>query len=141
MGIWQNVSTGNTTIWLMNGLTPKPGGTAVIMAGSTHWAVTQTADLDGDLKADLIWRNFSTGATAAWLMNGLASTATAQVLNAASGWSVKRVQDLDGDGKADLVWEHTDGSVAVWLMDGTAMVSGQGVIGPATGWSVSAVSP
>ena len=29
-------------------------------------------DLDGDGKSDLVWRNMSTGATRAWLMNGVA---------------------------------------------------------------------
>ena len=70
--LWRNASTGDTAIWLMDGLSVKPGGAAVILSGALGWTVTNVRDLDGDLKADLIWRS-STGATAAWLMDGVSA--------------------------------------------------------------------
>jgi hypothetical protein len=86
-------------------------------------------DLDGDDKADIVYRNTTTGDVAASLMNGL----TLQVGGSAiitSGvpleWVIKNVADLDGDGKADLVYRNTKtGDVAASLMDGlTASESG-----------------
>src|SRR5436190_37063 len=78
-------------------------------------------DVDGDGKADLVWRNTQTGDLAVWLMNG---AAVRQGPVVAPGvpltWQVAHIGDLDGDGKADLVWRNTQtGDVAVWLMNGT----------------------
>jgi hypothetical protein len=77
-------------------------------------------DLDGDGKADLVWRETNTGDVGAWLMNGL-STATTGVIAGAvpAAWVIADVGDLDGDGKADLVWRETNtGDVGAWLMNG-----------------------
>ena len=35
------------------------------------WQVVGLGDLDGDGKADLVWRGMQTGDVAVWLMNGV----------------------------------------------------------------------
>ena len=75
-------------------------------------------DFNHDGKADLVWRNDTTGQTALWLMNGTTATSSAVVLTSLD-WSVTHTADFNGDGKADLVWRNrTTGQTAIWLMDG-----------------------
>ena len=64
--LWYNAATGQTAIWLMDGLKARVG--EIVFTGP--WSVTATGDFNGDGKADLVWRNVDTGATAIWLMNG-----------------------------------------------------------------------
>jgi len=79
----------------------------------------QSYDLNGDGKADLVWRNTANGSVGVWLMNGTKIFSTEIIGGAPSNWEIKQVADVDGDGKADLVWRNTDnGDVGVWLMDG-----------------------
>jgi hypothetical protein len=83
--------------------------------------VQEVADLDGDRRADLLWRHAGSGWTAAWLMDGLERRAAA-VLLSAPDWRIVRAADLDGDGRADLVWTHErTGDTAAWLMDGLGL--------------------
>ena len=63
-----------------------PFRTAVVYA-DINWSVIATPDLNGDGKSDLVWRNFSTGQIAAWLMNGVAPTSSA-IIYADPGWTV-----------------------------------------------------
>ena len=68
---WRNTSTGETSLWLMNGTAiDSTGGFGNIAA---DWQVAEAkADYSGDGKSDILWRNTSTGETSLWLMNGTA---------------------------------------------------------------------
>jgi hypothetical protein len=91
-----------------------------------HWVVIAgVGDLDGNGKADLIWRNTSTGDVGGWLMNGLGAPTPGVLATAVDlAWVIKGVGDLDDDGKSDLVWRKTaNGDVAGWLMDGLGLDS------------------
>ena len=83
-------------------------------------------DFDGDGKADVLWRNGTSGQNALWLMNALGVAAggfTTPLSDTA--WKVVGVGDFDGDGRADILWRNgTSGQNALWLMNGTAVVSG-----------------
>ena len=46
---------------------------------SAAWVIANVGDLNGDGKADLVWRETDTGHVGAWLMNGL-STPTMGVI-------------------------------------------------------------
>ena len=126
--LWRHASTGDTAIWLMNGLAQKAGGTAIILPGSLGWTVTHVRDLDGDNKSDLIWRHTS-GATAAWLMDGIA-TKSGAVLLGDPNWSVTHTLDTNNDLKGDLLWRNSaTGQTALWQMNGltstaTSILSG-----------------
>ncbi len=91
-------------------------------------------DLSGDGKSDLVWQN-GDGRIAAWVMNGLAATATAELAGAGSGYSVALLADFDNDGRVDLVVRHTDGSTAVWLMNGAATTSRTAILTGGLGWT------
>jgi uncharacterized protein YkwD len=68
----------------MNGTTRT--GAAGILGPDPFWRVVQTLDLNGDNKADLIWRN-TDGSINTWLMNGTAASATAGLVGAGT-WDV-----------------------------------------------------
>jgi len=135
--VWVNQSTGDTAIWLMNGTSPKPNGTAIVMPGASGWRVTQVADLDGDQKSDLIWRNSNTGATAAWLMNGLASKPSgAAILFTDPSWVALQTRNVRGLTQADMIWRNSStGATAVWFMSGLFVTGSAFLIGP-TPWNV-----
>ena len=135
--VWGNTSTGDTAVWLMNGLAPKPGGTAIIFRGSSGWSVTHVVDLDGDGKSDLIWRNQTTGATAAWLMNGLAAKpGGAAILLTDANWEVTHHFRFNNDLNGDLVWRNgATGQTAIWLMNGLSAISSR-IIFSAPDWTI-----
>jgi hypothetical protein len=86
-------------------------------------------DFNGDGKADILWRNTSTGDVAGWLMNGVTVKQGAGIYAGVPlAWQIVGVGDLDGDGKADLVWRNTStGDVAGWLMNGVTVKQGAGI--------------
>jgi hypothetical protein len=97
-------------------------------------------DMNADRKADLVWRNTSTGATAMWLMNGTAIAASGFPGGVPLVWEIAGVGDVNGDGRADVIWRNmSTGSVAVWLMNGVT-ISAVGFPGSASiEWSIQAV--
>jgi hypothetical protein len=86
----------------------------------------QGADLDGDGKADVLWRNASTGENYFYPMNGLAIGAGEGYVRtvADTGWKIVGRGDFNGDGKGDVFWRNTStGDNYIFLMSGTAIVS------------------
>ncbi len=75
--------------------------------------------MDGDGRADIIWRDGIIGAVAVWRMNGLTILEVGVPGSVGLTWTIEEVGDVDGDGKADIIWrDGTSGAVAVWLMNG-----------------------
>jgi hypothetical protein len=134
--LWRNIndagsiydpksSYGAVTIWLMNGgATISAVG---ILGHDPNWRVSHTADLNGDGKADLLWRNTS-GSVTAWLMNGTSTISAAGILDDPY-WSISHTADFNGDGKADLLWRNSNGGVTIWFMNGLANTGAVGLLG------------
>ena len=80
-------------------------------------------DLNGDGRADLLWRHKGSGEIASWLMNGSSIFSSAILGGVPSEWKIEQVADVNGDGKADVVWQNINGTVAIWLMNGTVIES------------------
>jgi len=105
-------------------------------------AAPTAGDINGDGKADLIWRHATTGQVGVWLLNG-ATIAGAGMVEQVTDlrWQIVGAGDVDGDGKVDLVWRHaTTGQVAVWLLNG-ATITGASVIAQVAdlSWYIAAV--
>jgi len=115
---------GSLSVWIMQGttlvseqpLTPA----APVEAG---WTLQATGDLDGDGRPDLLWRNGTSGALVAWLMNGTTRVGGGPLTPsglADLNWRVVAAQDIDADGTTDIVWQDaTSGRIVTWLMAGT----------------------
>ena len=53
-----------------------------------NWSVNRLADLNGDGKLDIIWRNTTSSQSAAWLMGGL-TPASGFALSTDINWYVR----------------------------------------------------
>jgi hypothetical protein len=115
-------------------------GSAVRLIEGAASANPTGHDLDGDGKADIVWRNTSNGSTAIWLMNGVAIASTGFPGGVSLAWQIAGVGDVNADGNADVIWRNTtSGTVAVWLMNGLTITS-TGFPGSAsTEWAIHAV--
>jgi hypothetical protein len=76
-------------------------------------------DSDGDGKADILWRNQSTGQNWLWAMNGFDIKNSSSINTISLDWEIGGRGDVDGDGKSDIVWRNkVTGRNWVYLMDG-----------------------
>jgi hypothetical protein len=125
--VWRETRTGDVGAWLMDASTPSgltvKAAAVVAPAVPLGWQIVGLSDVDGDGKADFVWRHAPSGDLAVWLMNGLGVKASAVI---ASGiplsWQIVGFGDVDGDHKDDFVWRQTQtGDVAFWLMNGTTV--------------------
>ncbi len=78
-------------------------------------------DFDGDLHADLFWRNSATGQNVIWrAANYATSTTVATVTD--RNWMIVAQGDFDGDGRSDVFWRNTvSGADVIWRMGNASM--------------------
>jgi hypothetical protein len=135
--LWRNGSTGENAIWLMNGFNNLNATSQkfITQVADVSWKMITAADFNGDGKADILWRNGSTGENAIWFMD--ANTVTSDGRYASNGqffdsslrftgtnWEMVGAGNFDADNKADIVWRNkVTGENAIWLMDGTTGAS------------------
>jgi zinc carboxypeptidase/VCBS repeat protein/FG-GAP repeat protein len=78
-------------------------------------------DFDGDLHADLFWRNSSTGYDVIWRAAS-SSTATAVATVAGNSWKTVAQGDFDGDGRSDVFWRNgSSGANVIWRMGNASL--------------------
>jgi len=59
----------------------------LVLGANTGYSITHTPDLNGDGKADLLWKH-TDGTVYAWLMNGVSQISTQLLIGAGGGWAV-----------------------------------------------------
>lgn len=84
------------------------------------WVPIAAADVNGDSKADLLWRHPSSGQFAYWILDGATVVRTVTVpARASSTYRVAAIGDFNADGRADLVWTSPARDLWMWIGDGT----------------------
>jgi len=140
--LWRSPSTGQVAIWEMNGTTLLPGTGYISNIPDLTWKISGTGDFNGDGKADILWRNSSTGQVAIWEMNGTTLLpGTGYISNIPDlTWKISGTGDFNGDGKADILWRNSStGQLAIWEMNGTTLLPGTDHISntPALTWQIA----
>jgi CHRD domain/FG-GAP-like repeat/PKD domain len=140
--LWRNSVTGEDYIFFMNGTTVLGTSGYTNAVPDLHWQVAGIGDFDGDGKADILWRNGTTGEDFIFLMNGTTVLGTSAYTNAVQDlhWQVAGIGDFDGDGKSDILWRNsTTGEDYVFLMSGTAVLGTSGYTNsvPDPAWQVA----
>lgn len=130
--LWRNPSTGEATMWLLNGRTVLGGGNIPPVAGS--W-IPVIGDYNRDGRSDILWRNTSTGEHGLWFMNGTTIIGGGTPGTIPPPWT-PYVGDFDGNGNTDIFWRNTStGENTLWLLTGTSSftVGGGGNLSPIAG--------
>jgi hypothetical protein len=95
-------------------------------------------DFDGDAIADLVWRDATTGALVARLLDGNGATKATRALGGGAGINtLATIGDFDGDGVSDLVWRNKTTGVSILKLlraDGTA--KGTASLGGSAVWQI-----
>ncbi|KJU82971.1 Peptidase M23 domain protein [Candidatus Magnetobacterium bavaricum] len=68
--LWQDVTTGDVALWLMDGAKIAGSG-YVARAVPSNWQIQATADYNGDGKTDILWQDINTGDVYVQFMDGL----------------------------------------------------------------------
>ena len=90
--------------------------------------------------SDILWRNTSTGAVAAWPMDGLLSAGLRDVGIAPLEWTIAGTGDFSGDGKPDILWRNTSsGEVGLWAMNGLTNIGFQPIGVAPLEWIIAGV--
>ena len=138
--LWQNSTTGQLYIWLMNGTTVASQASPGTVA--SPWSVPGVGDFNGDGKSDILWRNSTTGQVYIWLMNGTAIASQASPGTSplphgafrASAISTGTAMPTSCGGTAPA------GRLYIWLMNGTAVASQASPGGASSPWQIVSVN-
>lgn len=95
-----------------------PATPLLLLSGAfTYVSSGAAGDINGDFRSDVMWRNTSTGANEAWLMDGRFTPATRTLITSAVAWELLTLADFDGDGLSDVFWRNTStGQTATWYI-------------------------
>jgi len=137
--VWQNTTTGERKIWLMNGTAFS--SEVSLVAVSTDWQIACIGDLDNDGHWDLIRQNTVTGERGVWLMNDTTITSFVSLGVVGLNWQIVGTGDFNADNRTDILWQNTvTGERGIWLMFGTTLSGWAGLGTVSTNWQIAGVA-
>jgi kumamolisin len=115
--VWENVLTGERSVFLTNGGAPIWAFSLGTVDPS--WHIVGIGDFLGNGQAGLVWENTTTGARGIWVLQNGTLSQIIQLPAEPTTWNIVGAADFDGDGQADLVWENSvTGERGIWLLKG-----------------------
>lgn len=131
-------TTGRLAIWLMDASSILSAGAAAYSDGTvaepaySTWANLANADSDGDGKADVLFRNKTTGRFSVWMMDsrtilsaGAAAYTDGTIPEPAyTSWIFSGYADGDNNQCSDILMRNSStGRMSLWLMNGRTILS------------------
>ena len=129
--LWRNAASGENYVYPMDGKTILGTEGHLRTVADLNWKVVGIGDFDGDGKADVLWRNSSTGENYVYFMDGLNIKPTEGYIRTVAdlSWKVAGIGDFNGDGKDDILWRNTvTGENYVYPMDGLTILGTEGYL-------------
>jgi kumamolisin len=118
--VWENVVTGERSVFLTNGGVPVWAFSLSTVDPS--WHIVGVGDFLGDGRTGLVWENTTTGARGIWVLQNGTLSQNIPLPTEPTSWHIVGAADFDGDGQADLVWENSlSGERGIWLLKGGAL--------------------
>jgi hypothetical protein len=143
--LFQNTLTGDSEIWLMNGIQKVQGGIKIQKDGfmpSPNWRIAAVGDFNQDVHSDILMENQVTGKREIWLLDPVFPNQT-KVKEAISlgtidiNWQIAATGEFNNDGHTDIVWQNTQtGERLVWFMFNTIPFSGAFLPTIPTEWKI-----
>jgi uncharacterized protein (DUF1800 family) len=140
--VLRNPSTGANRVVFMNGATPTNEAPLPPLTDRDYvLAGMGDFNLDGQGRADLLWRHQASGERFYWPMNGATPGATIALgQNVDTDWRIAGVGSLGGDARSDVLWRHeATGEHVLWRMTSAAPTSSGLPAETDLGWRVAAV--
>ena len=131
--LWQNTSTGQASVWEMNGNSITGGGPVSPNPGRPSWHAIGTGDFTHDgFSDDILFQNSSTGQVSIWEMEGNSLIGGGPVsANPGTNW---HAIGTNGGG-SDILFQNTSGQATIWDMSGNSLIGGGPVsANPGTNW-------
>ena len=136
--LWRNTSTGENYIYRMKDDATILSSLYVNTLPDQNWKIAGTGDFDDDGKADILWRNSSTGENRIYLMSMNTITADLYVSTIVdTNWEVRGTGDFNGDRKSDILFRNkVTGRIWMYLMDGATVATSSHVAFTGTDWEI-----
>jgi hypothetical protein len=136
--LWQNSSTGDCGIYLMNGTSVT--GWADLGTISPQWRIGGTGDFLGNGNTDIVWQNTNTGVCGIYMMNGTTVTGWVGLGTVPTQWRIAGTGDFLGNGNVDIVWQNTStGDCGIYMMSGTTVTAWADLGTIPLQWQIAAV--
>jgi hypothetical protein len=105
---------------------PANGGLDDVFVAKIANGTPPPGDFNADGRADILWRNQTTGDNAVWFMNGTTFTGSVLLPRAAdTNWQIVGAAPFNGDVRTDILWRNrATGENAVWFMNGPGLLGG-----------------
>jgi hypothetical protein len=135
--LWQNNSTGQRAIWLMNGTTWA--GERFLPTVAVQWQIAGSGDFNSDGHTDIVWQNTATGQRAVWLMSGTTWVSERFLPTVGTDWQIAGTGHFNSDSQVDLIWQNSvTGQRAIWLMNGTTWIGERFLPNIPVQWQIAA---